>query len=101
MDIKVLSEKISEQAFNLRRGLANTVNHAPFVEQTKNVLYNNIDAIDEALKFAADAEQKIKVLELELDDAERELDEKDQQIKELTAGKATPKKKKAAGAADE
>ena len=101
MNIKELSEKINEQAFNLKRGLANTVNPGPFIEQTKNVLYNNLDAIKEALAFAADAEQQLKVLELELNDAERELDEKDQQIKELTAEKTTPKKKKAAETADE
>ena len=101
MDIKALYDKIHEQAFNLRRGLSNSVNHAAFITQTKNVLYNNLDAIEEALKFAEDAERQIKILEIELNDAERELDEKDQQIKELTAEKTTPKKKKAAGAADE
>ena len=45
-----------------------------------------------ALKFAAEAGQKIQVLELELDDAERELDE-------LT--KKTTQKKKATQKADE
>ena len=92
MDIKKLYEKLSEQQFNMRRGIANSVNHAQFYEQTKNVLLNNFDDIVEALKFAADAEGKMKVLELELNDAERELDEKEAQIKELTASKTTKKK---------
>jgi len=94
MDIKGLYEKLSEQQFNMRRGIANSVNHAQFYDQTKNILLNNFDDIVEALKFATEAEAKMKVLELELNDAERELDEKDAQIKELTAGKATTSKKK-------
>lgn len=92
MDIKGLYTKLSEQQFNMRRGIANSVNHAAFYEQTKNVLLNNFDDIVEALKYAADAESKMKVLELELSDAERELDEKDKLIKELES-KTTNKKK--------
>ena len=94
MDIKGLYEKLSEQHFNMRRGIANSVNHAAYYEQSKNILLNNFDAIVEALRFAADAESKVKVLELELSDAERELDEKDAQIKELTEAKTTTGKKK-------
>lgn len=93
MDIKALYEKLSGQQFNLRRAIANTVNHTPHIEQTKNVLYNNFDEIVDALKYATDSEQKMKVLELELSDAERELDEKDAQIKELSGKKTTSKKK--------
>lgn len=75
MDIKNLYTKISEQRFRLRRVIANTVNHGPVIEQTKNMLYNNIAEIEEALEYAAKAEDQIKLLELELSDAERELDE--------------------------
>jgi len=96
MDIKALYQKVSDQNFRMKRGIENSVNHAQFREQTKNVLLNNTEAIEEALKYAAEAEEKIKLLELELNDAERELDEKDRQIAELTAKKTTSKKKSGA-----
>lgn len=90
---KALYEEISETAFRTRRGIANTAAPMRFVETAKNVLYNNMDAIEEALKYAAEASQKIRVLEVELADAERELDE--------ALSKKTTPKKKAAKAADE
>lgn len=93
MDVKVLYEKISEQNFRLKRVLGNTSAPGGMIEQTKNVLYNNIDAIEEALKYASDAEKQIKVLELELSDAERELDE--------MKNKTIPKRKKATTEANE
>lgn len=93
MDVKVLYEKISEQNFRLKRVLGNTSAPGGMIEQTKNVLYNNIDAIEEALKYASDAEKQIKVLELELSDAERELDE--------MKNKTISKRKKATAEANE
>ncbi len=87
-DYQVLYEKIRDIAFNTRKGIANTAAPARFVEQAKNVLYNNMDGIEAALKFAAEAEKQIKVLEIELADAERELDE-------MTKAKTTQKSKKA------
>lgn len=95
MDIKALYQKISEQNFRLRRVLGNTNAPGAAIEQTKNVLYNNAAAIEEALAYAADAEKKIQILEVELDDAERELDEKDKLIKELSEKKTTKSKKTA------
>ena len=95
MDIKELYIKISDQNFRRKRVIANTAAPGAVIEQTKNILYNNVDAIEEALKFAAEAEQKIAVLETELNDAERELKEQDERIKELTATKTTSKKKPA------
>lgn len=92
MNYKELYEKIRDMAFTVRNGINNTSTPLRFVEQAKNILYNNMDAIEGALKFAAEAGQKIQVLELELDDAERELDE-------LT--KKTTQKKKATQKADE
>ena len=93
MDVKVLYEKISEQNFRLKRVLGNTSAPGGMIEQTKNVLYNNIDAIEEELKYASDAEKQSKVLELELSDAERELDE--------MKNKTIPKRKKATTEANE
>jgi len=93
MERKELYEKIRSSSFGMRKGMSNTTNHAPLVEQMKNILYNNLADIEEALKFAAEAEEQIKVLELELADAERELDE--------ALKKTTQKNKKPAKAADE
>lgn len=87
-----LYEKIRDMAFNTRRGIENTVNPMSFVEQAKNILYNNMDDIEAALKFASEASKQIELLELELNDAERELDE-------MT--KKTTQKKKAKATADE
>lgn len=86
MDYKGLYEKIRDMAFNVRKGINNTAVPMRYVEQAKNVLYNNMDDIEAALKYASDAEHQIKVLELELADAEREIDD-------LTK-KATPSGKK-------
>lgn len=99
--------KIRDQNFALRRARDNGVSQGPIVEQTKNILLNNIDPIEEAVKVACDSAGKIALLELELDDAERELDEKDAKIRELTeqignsTGKKTTAKKKLSGAASE
>ena len=87
MDIKALYEKISEQNFRLKRVLGNSSAPGGVIEQTKNILYNNTNDIEEALKYAVDAEKKIKVLELELSDAERELDELEKQSKKTTSKK--------------
>ena len=91
MDYKKLYEKIRDVAFNTRKGIENTAAPLRFVEQAKNVLYNNMDDIEAALKFASEAAKQIEVLELELADAERELDQ---------AEKKTTQKKKTR-AADE
>jgi len=91
MEIKGLYEKISEQNFTLKRVLGNSAAPGAIIEQTKNILYNNIDAIEEALKYAVDAEKNIQVLEVELQNAEDELDALSK------AKKATGKKKPAEG----
>ena len=71
-----------------REGIITRIN-GPVVD----ILFNNLDAIESALKYAADAEKQIKVLELELADAERELDE--------ATKKTTHKKTKATADANE
>ena len=89
-----LYEKIRDVAFATRRALGNTAAPMRHVETAKNILYNNMDEIEEALRFAADAEKQIQVLELELADAEREIDE-------LSKPKTTQKNKKAKQDANE
>lgn len=98
MGYKELYEKIRDQAFSMRKALGNTVSTAPHINQMKNVLYNNLDEIEEALKFAMDAEKKIKVLEVEIDSADAELQEKDDYIRELKeALEKKPNGKRVAG----
>ena len=89
-----LYEKIRDVAFATRRAIANTAAPMGHVERAKNVLYNNMNQIEEALRFAADAQKQIQVLELELADAERELDE-------MSKPKTTQKTKKPRQTADE
>lgn len=97
-DYKELYEKIRDMAFAVRNGIANTAVPMRFVEQAKNVLYNNMDGIEEALKFAMDAEKKIKVLEVEIESADAELQEKDDYIRELKeALEKKPNGKRVAG----
>jgi len=86
-----LYEKIRDLAFSTRRALGNTAAPIPHIDRAKNILYNNMDAIEQGLKFAAEAEKEIKLLEVELADAEREIDE-------LSKSKTTQKTKKAAKA---
>lgn len=93
MNKQELYEEIRDAAFDTRKAINNTARPMPYVERMKNILYNRMDEIEETLKFAAEAEKQIAVLELELNDAEAELSEKDKQIAELTAPKTTTKKK--------
>ena len=93
MSRKELYEKIRDNSFNMRKAISNTAVHTPYIERMKNVLYNNLSEIEDALKYAAEAEKQIQVLELELADAERELDE--------ATKKTTQKKQRTAKAANE
>ena len=94
MDYQGLYEKIRDLAFSTKRAIGNSAVPGPHIERAKNVLYNNMEAIEGALKYAAEAEKQIQLLELELSDAEREIDE-------MTKPKTTQKAKKATKAADE
>lgn len=98
MDIKELREKLSEQAFKLKKARANGTMVMQETERMKNLLVNNCDAIVEALMRVEKLEQEIAVLNMELDDAERELDEAK---KNASAKKTTAKKKEASPEADE
>ena len=93
MTINELYQQISEEAFTMRRGINNTSNPTPFRERMKNILYNNLDEIENALKYAAEANDKITALEIMLDDADAEIDSlKAQQTTQ--APKSTGKKGK-------
>lgn len=52
-------------------------------ESLRNVLENRLEDILEAVDLAANAEKKIMMLSTEVRDSDRELDEKDAEIKEL------------------
>jgi len=98
MEIKELREKLSEQAFKLKKARANGTMVMQETERMKNLLVNNCDAIIDVLTRVEKLEQEVAVLNMELDDAERELDEakKDTSVKKTTA-----KKKEASPEANE
>ena len=75
MEIKELREKLSDQAFKLKKARANGTMVMQETERMKNLLVNNCDAIIEVLTRAEKLEQEVAILNMELDDAERELDE--------------------------
>ena len=98
MEIKELREKLSEQAFKLKKARANGTMVMQETERMKNLLVNNCDAIVEALTRVEKLEQEVAVLNMELDDAERELDEAK---KDASAKKTTAKKKEVSAEANE
>lgn len=98
MEIKELRDKLSEQAFKLKKARANGTMVMQETERMKNLLVNNCDAIVEALTRVEKLEQEIAVLNMELDDAERELDEAK---KDASAKKTTAKKKEVSAEANE
>lgn len=98
MEIKELREKLSEQAFKLKKARANGTMVMQETERMKNLLVNNCDAIVEALTRVEKLEQEVAVLNMELDDAERELDEAK---KDISAKKTTAKKKEVSAEANE
>lgn len=83
MDIKKLNGEISNAKYNYQKALSDGFTITRSRESLRNVLENSLDEILEALAFAENAEEKTQLLEVELADAERELDEKDDEIKGL------------------
>ena len=94
-DIKELKSKIAEQAFRLQGAKANGFMINQETERMKNILMNNLDDIVEALKFADEAQDKIDILTADLNDADQELEEKDDEIAALKAAAAPKPKGKA------
>jgi len=93
MEIKELREKLEEQAFRLNKAKANGTMVNQETERMKNLLVNNCDTIVEILRKAEKMAEEIAVLNLELDDAERELDEAKKEQEAAAAKKTTAKKK--------
>ena len=85
MQITELRDKIAAQAFTMRKAQSRGTMVSQETERMKNILMNNLDEIIEALNVAADAEEKIARLTVEIMSADEELQEKDDEIKELKA----------------
>ena len=85
MQITELRDKIAAQAFTMRKAQSRGPMVSQETERMKNILMNNLDEIIEALNVAADAEEKIARLTVEIMSADEELQEKDDEIKELKA----------------
>lgn len=97
MDMKKMVKDVQDQAFRLRNAESTGMLVRDERERMKNVLFNYKDEILEALAMADEADEKIKVLELQLDDSDKELAELEKELKEL---KAAPNGKNVAGKRD-
>ena len=98
MEIKELTGKLKEQAFKLKKAQSTGTMVMQETERMKNLFVNNCDEIIAALERAEKLEKEVAVLNMELDDAERELDEAK---KSTSAKKTTAKKKEVPVEADE
>ena len=96
MDLKKLVKDIQDQEFRLRGAEASGMMVRDERERMKNLLFNCKGEIMEALALADEADEQIKLLELQLDDSDRKLTEVTKELKELKAG-AAPDSKKVAG----
>lgn len=94
MGMKEMIKEVQDQAFRMKLAESNGIMVREEKERTKNILYNNMELILEALAMADEADEKIQVLELQLDDSDKELAELEKELKEL---KAATDGKKVAG----
>lgn len=85
MDYVKLYEAVRDEAFAYRRAVGNVAFPAPYMERMKNTLFNHLDEIEAALKFASEAQKQIDVLTVEIESADAELKAKDDEIKSLKA----------------
>lgn len=97
MGMKEMIKEVQDQAFRMKLAESNGIMVREEKERTKNILYNNMELILEALAMADEADEKIQVLELQLDDSDKELAELEKELKEL---KAATDGKKVAGKRD-
>ena len=100
MEIQQLASRLSDAKFELELAHSHGAMVSRKKESLRNVLENNLDEILKALEFAAEADKKIQALEAEVVDADSELDEKDdeiRQLKEQLAGKKPAAKKGKSG----
>ena len=97
MDIKTIITEIENQKMKIRKARATGVNLNNERERMKNILLTHTDEILEALAMADESEEKIKILNLQLDDSERDLSEVEKELKELKAKTASvPEKQRKA-----
>ena len=87
MDMKQMVKDVQDQAFRLRNAESTGMLVREERERMKNVLFNYKDEILEAIAIADEADEKIKVLELQLDDSDKELAELEKELKALQNGK--------------
>ena len=83
MSIAELKSKITEQQFRLKGAQSRGMMVAQETERMRNLLVNNLDDIVVALSKAVDAEKQIEVLNVEIESADAELQEKDEEIRAL------------------
>lgn len=94
IDIKELRIKIEDQKFAYTRAQSIGMMVNQETERMKNILMNNLAEIVDALKVAEGAEEKIKMLEAEVESADAELKELDDEIRRLREEAAKPASKK-------
>lgn len=89
IDVKELLGKIEEQAFRCRHAESNGIRVDHERERLKNVLFNNVNDVIEALKIALSADTQIRMLEASVESADAELKELDDEIKRLRSAAAS------------
>ena len=98
MKIQQIASMLNDAKFDLDVAISHGAKINQKREALRNVLENCFGDIMEVLNAAADLEHRVDVLTVEVNDADRELDEKDDEIKTLKAQieelKAQPARKK-------
>ena len=100
MNVKEVKSKLEEQAFRLKKAQTTGMMVNQETDRMRNLLVNNMDEIMEALAYAVDAEEKLERLTVEITSADEELDEKDDEIKQLREELETLKAGKLKGKQD-
>ena len=83
LNVKALFELIREQTFRWNKAKKNGMMVAQETERLKNLVLNNMDDIVTTMRMAVEASDRIKMLEAEVESADAELNELDDEIKNL------------------
>lgn len=78
-----LKAKLADQLFRLEKAKSTGFMVNQETDRMRNILMNNAKEIVEALEIAEDAEERIMILEAEIEDADEELSKLDDEIKQL------------------